>query len=173
MIIAETERLIIRKFTLEDASFFKELTNSPHWLKYIGNRNIKSLKDSKNYLKNGSLKSYKEHGFGFYVLQLKNNDAVLVGTCGLIKREKLEHVDLGFALLPEYEGKGYGYESSVAIINLAKKKFNLKKLLAITLPHNSNSIKLLEKLGFSLEKRAKLFEDDEELLLFAKTLSPK
>lgn len=169
MIVAETERLIIRKFTQKDAGFFKILTNTPHWLKYIGDRNINTLEDSKNYLKNGSLKSYKDHGFGFYVLQLKSNGTP-IGTCGLIKREQLEHVDLGFALLPEYEGLGFGYESSKAIISLARIQFKLEKLLAITLPQNTNSIKLIAKLGFQLEKREKLFEDDEELLLFAKKL---
>ena len=170
MIIAETERLIIAKVTKEDAPFFLELMNTPHWLKYIGDRNVKTIEAAEENLKNGILKSYKERGFGFYKLLLKAENNKVIGTVGLIKRKELEHVDIGFGFLPQYEGKGYGYESSVEIIQLAQCKFNLKKITAITNPVNKNSIKLLEKLGLTLEKRINPFEDGKELLLFAKNL---
>ncbi|MGB5419806.1 GNAT family N-acetyltransferase [Algibacter sp.] len=168
--IAETERLIIEKFTISDAPFFVELVNSPHWIKYIGDRNTKTIEAAENRISEGHLKSYEEHGFGFYKLLLKAEYNKPIGTCGLIKRDTLEEVDIGFAFLPEYEGKGFGFESSVEIMKLAKHKFNLKKLVAIANPDNKNSIKLLEKLGFTFEKEVKPFEDDKELLLFAKTL---
>lgn len=170
MIITETERLLISKFTLDDAPFFMELVNSPHWIKYIGERHIKTIAEAKEAIENGHLKSYHENGFGFYKLLLKEENNKPIGTCGLIKRKTLEHVDIGFAMLPEYEGKGFGYESSLAIITLAKKQFELDKIVAITLEHNANSIKLLKKLGLSFEKYVKPFDDGEELLLFAKTL---
>ncbi|HAI19199.1 MAG TPA: RimJ/RimL family protein N-acetyltransferase [Xanthomarina gelatinilytica] len=168
--IAETNRLIISKLTLEDASFILELTNTPHFIKYVGNKNLKTLEDAKNYLKEGTLKSFKNFGFGFYKLQLKQEQNKTIGTCGLVKREQLDHVDIGFAMLPSYEGKGFGLEASKEILKLAKNTFKLTRILAITLPTNSNSIKLLEKLGLTYEKRVKPFEDDEELLLFAKDL---
>ncbi|MFH4964746.1 GNAT family N-acetyltransferase [Gaetbulibacter sp. M235] len=169
MIIAETNRLVISKISLEDAPFFLKLVNTPNWIKYIGDRNLKTIKDAEVYLTNGILKSYKELGFGFYKLQNKfDNESI--GICGLVKREQLEEVDFGFAFLPEFEGQGFGFEASTAILKLAQEKFQLKKLLAITLPINSNSVKLLEKLGFTYEKKVKPFEDDEELLLFAKQL---
>lgn len=168
--IAETNRLIISKLTLEDASFILELTNTPHFIKYVGNKNLKTLEDAKNYLKEGTLKSYKNFGFGFYKLQLKQEQNKTIGTCGLVKREQLDHVDIGFAMLPGYEGKGFGLEASKEILKLAKNTFKLTRILAITLPTNLNSIKLLEKLGLTYEKRVKPFEDDEELLLFAKDL---
>ena len=170
MKIAETSRLIISKITLEDADFFLELVNTPNWKKYIGERNIKTLKQAEEAIKNSHLKSYKTFGFGFYKLQFKEENNKTIGTCGLIKREKLDHADIGFAMLPAYECKGFVFESSVAILKLAKEEFHLDKILAITLPTNTNSIKLLEKLGLSFEKRVKPFEDDEELLLFAKDL---
>ncbi|HEY5688762.1 MAG TPA: GNAT family N-acetyltransferase [Yeosuana sp.] len=169
MIIAETDRLIITELSLEDAPFFLELVNTPNWIKYIGDRNLKTVKEAEEYLLNGTLKSYAEFGFGFYKLHHKKDNKE-IGTCGLIKREQLEEVDLGFAFLPEFEGKGFGYEASIAIIRMAKKRFHLKKLLAITLTINGNSIKLLEKLGFIYQKRIKPFDDDQELLLFAKQL---
>ena len=171
MIVAETERLTLSKFTIKDASFFLELVNTPHWIKYIGDRNTKTIEDAEKSIKEGHLKSYNTNGFGFYVLSLKEENNKPIGTCGLIKRDTLEHVDIGFAMLPEYEGKGFGYESSVAVLKLAKETFNLKKVVAITLPTNKPSIKLLEKLGLSYQKKVKPFDDDEELLLFAKTLN--
>ncbi|ULC59555.1 GNAT family N-acetyltransferase [Flaviramulus sp. BrNp1-15] len=170
MIVAETKRLKIFKFSITDAPFFLELVNSPNWIKYIGDRNTKTIKDAEERITKGHLKNYKEFGFGFYKLLLKEENNKSIGTCGLIKREELDDVDIGFAFLPEYEGKGYGFEASVEIMKLAKNQFNLKRLAAITTPENKNSIKLLEKLGFNFEKRIKPFEDGEELLLFAKNL---
>jgi RimJ/RimL family protein N-acetyltransferase len=170
MQIAETPRLIISKITLKDSKFFLELVNSPHWLKYIGDRNIKTVNDAKTYLQNVTLKSYADFGFGFYKLQFKKDIKKTIGICGLVKREQLEDVEIGFALLPEYENKGYGFEASLAVLDLAKDMFLLKKITAITLPTNKSSIKLLEKLGLSFEKTIKPFDDGVELLLFAKTL---
>lgn len=169
MPIAETSRLFISKITLKDSRFFLELVNTPHWLKYIGDRKIKTVKDAKTYLRNVTLKSFTDFGFGFYKLQIKDTNKT-IGICGLVKRKQLDDVEIGFALLPEYEGKGFGYEASLSVLELAKETFGLKKITAITLPTNISSIKLLEKLGLTFEKKVKPFEDDEELLLFAKKL---
>ena len=169
MPIAETSRLFISKITLKDSKFLLELVNTPHWLKYIGDRQIKTVNDAKTYLQNVTLKSYTDFGFGFYKLQIKDTNKT-IGICGLVKRKQLDDVEIGFALLPEYESKGFGFEASLAILDLAKEKFLLKKITAITLPTNKSSIKLLEKLGLSFEKTINPFDDGEELLLFAKTL---
>lgn len=170
MIIAETDRLLISKFSILDAPFFLELTNSPNCLKYIGDKNLKTVEDAKNYLTNKTIKSYDDFGFGFYKLELKEENNKPIGTCGLAKRPELEDTDIGFAFLPKYEGKGYGFEASKAIIKLAKEHYNLEKISAITVSYNKNSIKLLEKLGLVYEKRIKPFDDGEELLLFVKIL---
>ena len=169
MPIAETSRLFISKITIEDSRFFLELVNTPHWLKYIGDRKIKTVKDAKGYLRNVTLKSFTDFGFGFYKLQIKDTNKT-IGICGLVKRKQLDDVEIGFALLPEYEGKGFGHEASLSVLELAKETFGLEKITAITLPTNISSIKLLEKLGLTFEKKVKPFEDDEELLLFAKKL---
>ena len=167
MIVAETERLIISKFTTRDAAFFKALVNSPSWLKYIGDRNINTIKQAENRIKESHLKSYKTSGYGFYKLLLKTKNLKPIGTTGLIKRPELEHTDIGFSLLPEYEGKGFGFEASQEVIKLAKNHFKLEKLLAITTSANTKSIKLLEKLGLNFQKTIKPFDDEKELLLFA------
>ncbi|WP_339893315.1 GNAT family N-acetyltransferase [uncultured Algibacter sp.] len=170
MIVAETNRLLISKFTLKDAPFFLELVNSPIWIKYIGDRKTKTIKEAEERIETGHLKSYKTHGFGFYKLLLKAENNKPIGTCGLIKRDTLEYVDVGFAMLPNYESLGLAHEASIEIIKLAKNVFKLVKIIAITTPDNDSSIKLLKKLGLIYKKKVTPFEDEEELMLFTKTL---
>ncbi|MCB4807462.1 GNAT family N-acetyltransferase [Tamlana sp. 62-3] len=170
MKVAETERLILETFTLNDAPFFLELVNSPNWIKYIGDRNTKTIKDAEIRITKGHLQSYKNHGFGFYKVLLKSENQKPIGTCGLIKREELPDADLGFAFLPEYEGEGFGFEASEEVIKLAKNKYGLKILLAIVQAENKNSIKLLSKLGFVFKKIIIPFNDGKELKLFTKKI---
>ncbi|WP_033957297.1 GNAT family N-acetyltransferase [Psychroserpens jangbogonensis] len=170
MIIAETDRLLLSKITVEDAPFLLELMNTPGWLKYNGDRNVKTLDEAISHIKNNQLKCYETHGFGYYKFQVKAENLKTIGTSGLLKRDQLEHVDIGFSILSDYHSKGYGYEAASEIMKLAKDTFNIKKLYAITLPINQPSINLLEKLGLSYQKIVKLFEDDKDLLLFAKNL---
>lgn len=170
MVVAETERLLLVKVTLDDAPFFVKLMNSPKWIRYIGDRNIRTTEDAKAHLKRTILKSYKESGYGFYKVLLKQEKNKVIGISGIVKREQLNDPDIGFGFLPKYEGKGFGYESSQAILKLARDTFKLEKISAITVAENTNSIKLIEKLGLIYQKRVKPFEEDEELLLFAKNL---
>jgi len=170
MVIAETDRLLLSKITIDDAPFILELVNTPDWIKYIGDRNIKTVEQAETHIKNNQLKCYETHGFGYYKLQVKAENLKTIGTSGLLRRDNLEHVDIGFSFIPDYHGKGYGFEAASEIMKLAKDKFNIKTLCAITLPINQPSINLLEKLGLSYQKTVKPFEDDEELLLFAKNL---
>ena len=165
MKILETERLVLRQLTEADAAFFMKLANTPSWLKYIGDRNIKSIEASKKYLRDGSIKSYKERGFGFYMVELQENNDLL-GVCGLIKRDTLEDVDIGFAFMPEAEGKGFGYESAYSVLNYAKNKLKINRIIAITVPENERSIGLIKKIGLTYEKMVKLEDDGEDLMQF-------
>lgn len=169
MHIATTERLQFEEINTNDASFIKDLLNTPNWLKFIGDRNIHTIEEAKHYITNNHIKNYSENGFGFYKLLLKSENLTPIGVCGLIKRPELEGVDIGFAFLPEYERKGFGYESAVEILKLAETRFNLKEVIAIVSPENSNSIKLLEKLGLTYKKKVTPFPDGKELLLLSKT----
>jgi len=164
-IISETERLLISEFTPEDAGFIMELVNTPIWIENIGERNVKSEKDAINYLEKGPLKSYKEHGFGLYKATLKEKN-IPIGMCGLIKREMLEDVDIGFAFLPAFEGKGYAFESACAILNYAK-ELNIQRIVAITLPSNSKSVNLLKKLNMKFENRIHFQGEEKELMLYS------
>ena len=163
MNILETDRLILREQTENDAPFVFELVNSPAWLKYIGERNVKSVEDARNYILNGAIKSYKQSGFGFYLVELKEGN-VPVGISGLVKRDTLEHPDIGFAFLPEYEGKGYGSESASAVMKYARDVLKLGTIVAITTKDNTASIKLVEKIGLTFKEYVQM--GDEELMLF-------
>lgn len=166
MNIIETNRLILRKFIIDDAGFVLELLNSPSWLKYIGDRNVKNLEDAKNYISDKLISSYIKNGFGLYEIILKK-DNIPVGMCGLIKRDTLENIDLGFALSPVFTGNGYAFEAAFATLNYAKTVLKLERIIAITTTENKNSIKLLEKLKFVFEKMVLLSNEEEELMLFS------
>ena len=163
--IIETGRLRLREFDSTDGELIFELLNSQGWLKYIGSRSIATIEDAVNYIETKLQKGYRESGFGFYLVELKAT-GVKTGMCGLVKREGLDDVDIGFALLPQYENKGYAYESSMAVIQYAKNKLKINKLAAITMPSNFTSVKLLEKLGMKFDKKISLPGDPEELFLY-------
>jgi RimJ/RimL family protein N-acetyltransferase len=146
-VILETERLILRQFSITDAPFITQLLNSPKWLEFIGDRQIRTIADAQSYLVGGPLLSYKTTAFGLYVVQLKDSSKP-IGMCGLIKRDYLNDLDLGYALLPQFEGNGYGYEIASATTQYAFNKLHLLRLGAITVPHNQRSVHLLEKMGF-------------------------
>ena len=165
MKILETKRLTLREFTIDDAPFISELLNSPGWLNNIGSRNIAGLNEAGKYIIEVISPSYEKNGFGFYMMETKGGTPV--GMCGLVKRESLEDVDIGFAILPEYEGQGYTSEAALATMEYAKTSLKLRRIAAITVPHNSGSICILKKLGMTLEKMIRLPDDDEELMLFA------
>jgi len=166
MVVTITERLLVRELSVSDASFILELVNSPSWLKFIGDRGVKNLDDAKSYLKKGPLKSYDDHGFGLYWVGLRESNTP-IGMCGVIKRVDFESPDIGFAFLPKYEGKGFGYESASAILDYCKTEFHLKRILGITLEANTASVRLLEKLGLTFEKKFIYESTKEELLMYA------
>ena len=163
MKIIETERLVLQEFSIDDAEFILTLLNTPGWLEYIGDKNVRSVEDAVEYLEQGPIKSYKENGFGLWLTLLKNNN-IPIGMCGLIKRESLDDIDIGFALLPEYSRLGYGYEIASATLKYANQVLRIDKVVAITDSHNIPSIKLLNKLGLQFEKTLKLSENDTVLL---------
>ena len=164
----ETENLILERFTLKDAFFLKELMNSPGWLQYIGDRGIGDLAAAENYIREKFMVAYAQYGYGFMVVRLKK-DGRPVGGCGLIRREGLDFPDIGFALLPEFSGLGYGYEMAAATLAHARDTLKISRVLGITLPINTRSIRLLERIGMTYEKMVELPGDDDELMLFGRT----
>lgn len=164
-IILETERLYLRKFIPEkDAAYFMALVNSPGWLKYIGDRTIHDEEAAIKYINDRVMKAYTDHGYGGYTI-IEKSSSKPIGNAGLYKRPVLDHFDVGYALLPEFHGKGYAHEASAAVLQFAKKS-GLKKVHAITVAYNLRSIHLLEKLGLKFEKQFRMEGDPEELSLY-------
>ena len=163
--ILETQRLILREFQTSDFEFIIELVNSPDWLRFIGDRQIKTQEQAISYLNNGPLKSYADNGFGLSCVILKETQ-LPIGMSGLIKRTNFEFPDLGFAFLPNYIGKGYGFEIAQAILEYANKQLLLKTISAIVSKDNESSISLLNKLGFKNESTITFSGETEELFLF-------
>ena len=161
----ETERLILTPTKTDDAEFIFELLNSPKWLQYIGDRNVKSVEEAEKYIENRMLPPLEKNGFSNYTVRRKT-DLVKIGTCGLYDREGMEHVDIGFAFLPEFENQGYAYEAASKILFEAKNSFDLKIVTAFTTKDNFSSQKLLEKLGLKNSGFIRIPNDEEELVFY-------
>ena len=163
--VLETDRLILRRLSPEDEEFILRLLNEPSWLRFIGDKGIRTLEGARNYILNGPVLMYSRLGFGLYLVESKG-EGCPIGICGLIKRDSLEDVDLGFAFLPEFWGKGFAFESASAVMAYGKRDFGLTRLAAITSPDNYVSAGLLEKLGFNFERLVKLPDGGGEVRLF-------
>ncbi len=161
----ETERLIIQELTAKDASFFYNLVNDPDWLRFIGDRNVNSITDAKDYLTSKIIPCYEKFGFGFYIVKTKEGN-YSIGTAGLIDREGMEHIEIGFALLPEYRGKGYAYEATKEIMKYASTELKIDPIVAITDLENIKSAKLLDRLGLRFDKNIQLPDFEKPSKLF-------
>jgi len=169
--IIETERLFLRELSAdEDAEFVLELVNEPGWIRNIGDRGIRTREAARGYIVNGPAKSYEQNNFGLYLVGLKETGE-RVGICGLIKRDSLEDVDIGFAFLERFWSKGYAVESASAVMDYGRETLGLKRIVAITIPTNQGSIKVLEKIGLHFEKMVKMPTDEEEIMLFVSDIS--
>jgi RimJ/RimL family protein N-acetyltransferase len=163
--IITTKRLYLREANLDDAEFIFELLNSKGWLENIGNRGIQTIENAQQYITNKLLPDYGKNNLAMFVMERKE-DGVPIGTCGLIKRPQLEDVDIGFAILGEFEKKGYAYEAASATLKMAIDEIKIKRIIGITTLENKDSQRLLEKIGLAFEKIV-LFKK-EELMLFSK-----
>jgi len=167
--VLETDRLVLRRLSVDDGAFILGLLNDPAWLRFIGDKGVRTLEDARNYIRAGPMDLYARFGFGLYLTERKS-DSAPIGICGLIKRDALEDVDIGFAFLPEFRRKGYAREAAAAVMEHARNALRLRRLVAITAPDNEASIRLLEKLGLRFETRMSLPGDSHEVSLFGTDL---
>jgi RimJ/RimL family protein N-acetyltransferase len=166
MTVVETERLTLRRLTVEDAPFMLDLLNQPSFLQFIGDRGVHTLDDARAYILKGPVEMYERHGFGICLTALKE-EGIPIGTCGLIQRDSLEDVDIGFAFLPGFWGQGYAYEAASAVLAYGKNDLGLQRIVAITAQDNRSSIRLLEKIGLTFERLIRLNGEGSEINLFA------
>ena len=162
----ETERLILRRLSEDDAAFIVELLNEPSFIQYIGDKGVRTLDDARQYILNGPVKSYEENGFGLNKVELKSSGAP-IGISGLVKRNTLPDADIGFAFLPEYWNQGYAIESARAVMDHARNVLGIDRVVAITSPDNEASGRLLEKIGLRFKRMISLSEGAAEVKLFA------
>ena len=165
-IVLETERLLLRRMSPEDAPFVLQLVNDPAWLRFIGDKGVHDLEDARKYVRSGPMDMYGRLGFGMYLVE-RRSDRVAIGFCGLVKRDTLDQPDVGFALLPEFRRQGYAREAASAVVDHAWRTLGLDRLFAIASPDNAASIRLLGKLGFEFQEMLRLSETDEVSLFAA------
>ena len=166
MKILETKKLILQKVSPDDAGIILKLLNEPSFIQNIGDRGVRTLDDARDYISDRLIASYENFGFGMYLVIVKDTGAP-AGMCGLVRRNGLEDIDIGYAFFPQHWSKGYATEAALAVKEYAKDTIGLKRLVAITAPDNIGSTHVLEKIGLEFEKMVKLSEDDIELRLYA------
>src|SRR5436305_3101427 len=162
MIVLETERLLLRHFTPEDAELILRLFNEPSFLQNIGDKGVRTLDQASSYLLEGPIRNYKALGFGLYLVALKES-LEPIGMCGLLKRDQFEDVDIGYAFLPEFWSRGFAFESAAAVLDFARRSLGLDKVIALVSPGNADSIRLLERLGFSFSRSARMTPDGSDV----------
>lgn len=165
----ETKRLLLKPTGIEDAPFILSLLNTPSWIENIGDRNVHSITAASKYIQEKMLPNYEKHGYGNYIV-IRKIDKVKMGTSGIYARPNVEDVDIGFAMLPDYMGKGYSYEAASKLMELAKAEFGLKKITALTTRNNIASQNLIKKLGMKYLKDIRLENDPEVLMQFGMEL---
>ncbi|MEM9490511.1 MAG: GNAT family N-acetyltransferase [Myxococcota bacterium] len=139
------------KCTLDDAPFVLELLRDPAYIRFIGDRGVRTLDEARNYIGYKFLESYRRNGFGMFLAKLRDGGET-IGICGLVQRDFLEHPDIGFAFLPRFRGHGYAAEATEAVRHYARETLGLRRLFAITLPDNARSLRVLDRLGMAYQR---------------------
>ena len=166
MTACETERLRLRYLSSHDAQFILELLNDPAFIRNIGDRGVRTLAAADEYIATGPAASYAQFGFGLFLVETRDRGTAL-GICGLLRRDFHPDVEIGFAFLPQYRGQGYAFESAAAVMKLGLETHRLERIVAVTAPHNHDSIKVLERLGLRFERMIQFPGRTEESSLFA------
>ena len=164
--IAETERLLLRKFNVGDAEFILRLVNEPSFVSNIGDKGVKNLHDAVRFIAEGYWTNQELPGYGMFLVELKKQ-RVPIGGCGLLYRSALDVTDIGFTFLPEYWGRGFAYEAAQEIMKYGHSTLGIKKIVGLTTEDNLGSINLLKKLGMAFEKTLKMSGNDPGTVLYS------
>jgi RimJ/RimL family protein N-acetyltransferase len=169
--VLATSRLTLRRLSEDDDAFILGLLNEPSFLRFVGDKGVRTLDDARAYIRAGPMASYQLHGFGLYLVASRDTGESM-GICGLLRRDWLDAPDLGFSLLPAYWSRGYAFEAAIAVLRQAESEQQIRRVLAITDPDNADSIRLLGRLGFAEWKRVQPPEGREQLSLFVRETGP-
>jgi ribosomal-protein-alanine N-acetyltransferase len=165
LLVIRSERLELREFDLGDEEFVLRLLNDPSFLRFIGDKGVRTLADARAYITKGPMDSYRRHGYGLYLVNLRS-DGTPIGMCGLVRRDGLADADVGFAFLPQFHAKGYASESAAAVLDYGTRRLRLKRIVAIVAPDNLASIAVLERIGLEYHRMVRLPADTRDLKLF-------
>jgi ribosomal-protein-alanine N-acetyltransferase len=165
----ETARLVLRRFVLDDAPFVVTLLNEPSFIRNIGDRGVRSIEDAHGYLRAGPMAMYERYGFGLWHASRKS-DGAPVGMCGLLKRDILPDVDVGYAYLPSYWGLGFAFEAAEATLNHGARRFGLQRIIGVVSEGNTASIRVLEKLGMRFERMYPMHAGEPDVRLYGRSL---
>jgi RimJ/RimL family protein N-acetyltransferase len=164
--VLETKRLVLREQSESDAGFILRLLTEPSFIRHIGDKGVRTIDDARRYILSGPVDSYRRFGFGHYLVESRGSGEPM-GICGLMKRETLDDVDVGFAFVPEFWSRGFAFEATSAVLAHARDTLGLQRVVAVVSPGNKPSIRLLEKLGMKFERMVRLSKDEPEIQLFA------
>ncbi len=166
MQVLQTDRLTLSHLGDADVDFIMELLNDPSFVRYIGDKGVRTVADAREYLRTGPVDSYQQHGYGLFRMALSDSD-VPIGICGLLKRDYLGDPDVGFALLPAYCSKGYAVEAAAAVLDWGRNELGLRRIVAIVDKRNERSIALIEKIGLHFEKTIRVEGEEQDVSLYA------
>jgi RimJ/RimL family protein N-acetyltransferase len=161
-----TTRLALRELTVDDAPFVLQLLNDPSFLRYIGDRGVRNLDEARRYIDKGMVQSYARHGFGLWLVELREQGHCPIGLCGLVSREGLPAPDIGFALFPEWWSQGLAHEAAAAVMQHARVVVGLARVLAIASLQNESSVRLLRRLGFRFDSELRMPGEAQPVGLF-------
>lgn len=164
--VLATARLVLREMDGADAPFILELQSEPAWLRFVGDKGVRNVEDARRYIETGPRASYAKNGFGLWLVE-SQDDGLPLGICGLIQRDSLPDVDIGFAFSERSWGQGFAHEAAAAVLAYGRDVLGIGRIVAITDPNNRASIRVLEKIGLRIERTWRGPADDAELLLFA------
>jgi RimJ/RimL family protein N-acetyltransferase len=167
--VIETERLNLREMSEADAEFVFEILNDPGFVRFVGDRGVRTHEAAARYINERFVESYRQNGFGLWLVETKDEKA-RAGICGLINRGALPGIEVGYAFLPPFRSKGYAFEAASAATVYARDVLRLSRLYAIVNPDNAVSIRVLEKLGMSYERPVRLTGEESDVSLFSTEL---
>ncbi|MDZ7630192.1 MAG: GNAT family N-acetyltransferase [Gemmatimonadaceae bacterium] len=168
--IVTTPRTHIRELTADDAPFIRDLLNQPSFLRFIGDRQVRTADDAAAFIETRYRQSYRKHGYGLYVVETLTTPQSM-GLCGFVRRAPLPHADLGFAFLPQFEGQGYAHEAALAMLEVGRHRFGLTDVLAIVQDQNQRSRALLDRLGFHFAETRTMPGDTTPVMVFRRRLA--
>ena len=165
MTVLETERLLLSRLSYADCDFIVELLNEPAFQRYIGDKEVRSRADAREYLRKGPIGSYERHGYGMFLVRSRSDNAPM-GMCGLVKRKEFDAPDVGFAFLRRFWASGYAAESATAVLEYGKNVLSLPRIIAMVDPNNGASVRLVAKLGMTFETMVRMPEESQDINMY-------